>query len=243
MAEKRWEAVAAEIERRGAKLAQDEPLPRERELACELGVSRATVRRALAALREKGVVESVRGRGTFYRPHAEKGPWSLPAFSTTEMAEVPGAPVVARVLRLRRVTAPRVICDWLELEHGAEAWEIQRLRSRGDQPVSLELAYVPLSVCGALDAEELAGSLYRVLAEKAGREAVSSHQRVSPATLDEREAGLLGALPGSPALRVLNTTYDKDGRPFEASLALLPGATSWLDIHLGPDGEHVRRRV
>lgn len=243
MAEKHWEVVAAEIEQRGRALALDEPLPRERDLAVELGVSRATVRRALEALREKGVVQSVRGHGTFYRTPAEKEPWSLPAFSTTETADAPGAPVRARVLSLRRMPAPRVICDWLELEPGAEAWEIQRLRTRGDQPVSLELAYVPTAVCDELTADELAGSLYRVLAEKAGREAVSSHQRVSPATLDEREARLLGAAPGSPALRVLNTTYDKDNRPFEASLALLPGATAWLDIHLSPDGDRVRRRA
>lgn len=38
-------------------------LPSERELAARLGVSRATLREAMAALREAGLVETTRGRG------------------------------------------------------------------------------------------------------------------------------------------------------------------------------------
>jgi GntR family transcriptional repressor for pyruvate dehydrogenase complex len=38
-------------------------LPAERELAVRLGVSRATLREAMAALREAGLVETTRGRG------------------------------------------------------------------------------------------------------------------------------------------------------------------------------------
>lgn len=42
---------------------QGEALPPERELAALLGVSRATVREAMVALREAGLVETRRGRG------------------------------------------------------------------------------------------------------------------------------------------------------------------------------------
>lgn len=40
-------------------------LPRELDLAAELGVSYRTVRSAMAVLRERGLVVSVHGRGTF----------------------------------------------------------------------------------------------------------------------------------------------------------------------------------
>lgn len=40
-------------------------LPRERELAEEFGVSYVTVRHAMAILRERGLVVSVHGRGTY----------------------------------------------------------------------------------------------------------------------------------------------------------------------------------
>lgn len=40
-------------------------LPAERDLASEYGVAYGTVRRAMELLRDRGLVESVHGRGTF----------------------------------------------------------------------------------------------------------------------------------------------------------------------------------
>lgn len=45
-------------------------MPSERALAEEYGVAYGTVRRAMALLRERGLVESVHGRGTFATPPA-----------------------------------------------------------------------------------------------------------------------------------------------------------------------------
>lgn len=48
-------------------------LPREREIAKEFGVSYATVRRAMAILRARGLIVSVHGRGTFVAPGFRPG--------------------------------------------------------------------------------------------------------------------------------------------------------------------------
>ena len=42
-------------------------MPAERGLAAEYGVAYGTIRRAMEVLRERGLVESVHGRGTFTR--------------------------------------------------------------------------------------------------------------------------------------------------------------------------------
>ena len=42
-------------------------LPAERDLASEYGVAYGTIRRAMEVLRERGLVESVHGRGTFVK--------------------------------------------------------------------------------------------------------------------------------------------------------------------------------
>jgi DNA-binding GntR family transcriptional regulator len=47
------------------ELAPGAQLPAERELAAEYGVSYDTIRRASALLRERGLIETVHGRGTF----------------------------------------------------------------------------------------------------------------------------------------------------------------------------------
>jgi DNA-binding GntR family transcriptional regulator len=50
-------------------------LPAERDLAAEYGVAYMTVRRAAEVLRERGLIVTVHGRGTYVaQPPAEPGP-------------------------------------------------------------------------------------------------------------------------------------------------------------------------
>lgn len=61
--------VREEIERLivAGKLAPGSRLPTEKELAQQLGVGRSSIREALRALAEMGIVEVVQGKGTFVR--------------------------------------------------------------------------------------------------------------------------------------------------------------------------------
>jgi GntR family transcriptional regulator len=55
--------IAGRIERR--ELRQGDRLPPERELAGDYGVSYDTIRRAAEVLRERGLIRTVHGKGTF----------------------------------------------------------------------------------------------------------------------------------------------------------------------------------
>lgn len=55
--------LASRIE--SGELVPDQPVPSEKELIDLFGVARTTVRRAIAYLREQGMVLTVRGRGTY----------------------------------------------------------------------------------------------------------------------------------------------------------------------------------
>ncbi len=55
--------IAARIEH--GSLAPGQRLPAERDLAVEYGVAYLTIRRAIRELRERGLVRSVHGKGTF----------------------------------------------------------------------------------------------------------------------------------------------------------------------------------
>jgi GntR family transcriptional regulator len=55
--------ITAQIE--SGQLAPGARLPAERDLAAELGVSYDSVRRAMELLRERGLIVTVHGRGTF----------------------------------------------------------------------------------------------------------------------------------------------------------------------------------
>ncbi|MFJ4845987.1 GntR family transcriptional regulator [Streptomyces sp. NPDC088733] len=55
--------VAGQIE--AGALVPDRPIPAETRLAEEYGVARLTARRAVRELRERGLVYTVQGKGTF----------------------------------------------------------------------------------------------------------------------------------------------------------------------------------
>ncbi|MGH3328555.1 MAG: GntR family transcriptional regulator [Streptomycetales bacterium] len=57
------EIIAAQIA--DGEFAPDRPIPAETRLAAEYGVARLTARRAVRELRERGLVKTVQGRGTF----------------------------------------------------------------------------------------------------------------------------------------------------------------------------------
>ena len=58
--------VTARIE--SGELAPGARLPAERDLATEYGVAYDTIRRATALLRERGLIITIVGRGTFVKP-------------------------------------------------------------------------------------------------------------------------------------------------------------------------------
>ena len=62
-----YERMADHIEVRikSGELAANKPLPAERRLAEEYGVSLGTARRATELLRERGLVVTLRSKGTF----------------------------------------------------------------------------------------------------------------------------------------------------------------------------------
>jgi DNA-binding GntR family transcriptional regulator len=55
--------VAGKI--KSGELAPDRPIPSENHLADEYGVARLTARRAAQELRERGLIVTVRGKGSF----------------------------------------------------------------------------------------------------------------------------------------------------------------------------------
>jgi DNA-binding GntR family transcriptional regulator len=50
------------------KLQPDRPVPSESQLQQEFGVARGTARKAIALLREEGLVVTVKGRGSYVNP-------------------------------------------------------------------------------------------------------------------------------------------------------------------------------
>jgi DNA-binding GntR family transcriptional regulator len=65
-----WQQLAAVLREmiQSGQLRPRDPLPSESQLEQEHGVSRGTIRRALAVLRDEDLIVTIAGRGTFVKP-------------------------------------------------------------------------------------------------------------------------------------------------------------------------------
>jgi GntR family transcriptional regulator len=66
----RYKQIAAILRERieSGQLEANRPIPSETDIQGEFGVARATARRAVAVLREEGLIVTVPGMGSYVRP-------------------------------------------------------------------------------------------------------------------------------------------------------------------------------
>ena len=200
-----------------ARLPAGAPLPGERQLCVEHGVSRITVREAIGQLVSEGVLVRVRGKGTFVAERAARSRLHLASFHE-DMRRMGLRPSTA-VLDVARAVPPAATSRALELAAGAPAWHVRRLRLADDQPMSLDDAWYSAQLLPDLDRQDLTGSLYTLLADAYGATIDRAEQTVRAAEADRETAVLLGLAAGRPLLAFERVSYS-GARPVEHARSL-----------------------
>jgi len=116
----------------GGKYTPGDNLPGERELSGQLGVSRLTLRSALAQLEGQGLIKAVHGSGNLVLDYREHGGIDLIGYLGGLAVENRAVPLslLGELLELRRVLATEVVA--LASERGTDA-ELRALRTIVDQ--------------------------------------------------------------------------------------------------------------
>jgi GntR family transcriptional regulator len=193
-----------------------ERLPSERELCETFNLSRTTVREAIDALVNEGLLRREKGRGTFVaEPKILESLLQTPSGFTDAMLEQ-GYHVETKVLRVEIVPAPRIVAHELRLRSDEPVTVIDRLRFVLNEPILLVTSYVPQKLCPSLIYEDLAhNSLYHLMQSKYSVRIAHAKRFMESVSANELEAKLLNIEPGSPLMLIESTAYSEDGLPVE----------------------------
>lgn len=206
-------------------------LPSEAELCDIFGVTRGTVRHALAVIEREGLVYREKGRGTFLKRRRVELDLTKLCSSTEDMRARGWVPTT-RVLSLARAAPRPHIQQELRLGEGHEAWELYRVRMANGEAISLQWSYIPCDLAPSLDELDLAGSLYYVLKNEYGHELKAADQVIRTRAATQAEAELLGIEDGDALFVIERTTFDQRGDPVEFLHSLWRGDRYDLEVRL-----------
>jgi len=189
----------------------EEPLPSEPQLMRVYGISRSTVRRALAQLEAEGRIERKRGSGTFARQQKQQA--ATPRdFSQVldDTAAARSAVATSRTIASRRLAAPAFLLDQ-QPGLGETVLLIRRIRYIGREPIVLESAYLPEEIGDRLTPRRLGtngGGILKVLAAH-GHQSASVEREFAALEADPLAAESLDLAIGEPVFNVRTLARDR----------------------------------
>ena len=210
-----WRQVADGIERGIAdgRFVAGERLPGETEIAETYRVNRHTVRRALAALAERGLVRAERGSGTY----VEAPRIAYPLRARTRFSENIGA--VGREARAQLLShaledADRRVARRLNLKTGTPVIRLETLRFADRTPISAGTSWLPAErFPDAAQVYERQRSMTRTLAHYGIKDYKRAETRLTAGIVEATDAAKLDLALGRPILLVEGTDIDTSGTP------------------------------
>jgi GntR family transcriptional regulator len=199
-----------------SELSPHSALPSERDLAFTYGVSRVTVRNAIASLIDDGLVYRVHGSGTYVAEHGNVNK-SLRLSSFSEDMRDRGMRAGAKIVEASEFPADVRIARDLAISPGDHVARIIRVRTADGEPMALERAHVSLAIAPSLLEQDLTGSLYEILETVFGLRVERAVQQIKATVLGPDEATLLTVPAHFPALHVARVSADYRGNPIEST--------------------------
>ena len=207
-----YKKIQSEIRKRiaSASLKPGDAVSSERELAKTQKVSLMTARRALAGLESEGIVERLRGVGTFVavpKIHFNK------LMSYTEQMSSRGLTPLSRVLIAKVIEGEPEVAARLGLPTASRMLKIQRLRLTGKEPFALETCYLHAPDFPGLASAPLGrSSLFAILEHDYATKLAYADEEVDATEADPSIAKMLGVPLGASVLRIRQTIYSSQGK-------------------------------
>ncbi|MGD0983949.1 MAG: GntR family transcriptional regulator [Acidimicrobiales bacterium] len=215
---------------------QDGRLPSEPFLSEYYSVSRATVRQALHALEQQGLIRKEKGRGAFVN-RTSPGSWFFQwagGLFDDELSRS-GVTVESTVLRACTERLPDWAADALQLARGADGVTLERLRRVDGELASYVVNHLPNEYVAVLTEiqKEATASLYWTLREQCSVEVAGSSRTLEAVAASASLARHLGVRSRFPLVYIQSVTRDAASKPIDCYRAWL--RTDRLRIALETD--------
>ncbi|MEP1931105.1 MAG: GntR family transcriptional regulator [Roseibium sp.] len=192
------------------RLIDGERLPPEREMAEDLGISIGTLRKSLADLTKKGLLERVQGSGNYIRQGGT--PESVYAMFRLELLSGGGLPR-AKVLDIERLDKP---LEFPEFGTSPEGTRIRRLRYLNEVMIAVEEIWLD-GDCGDVKRDLLSESLYRFYHKHLGFWINRAEDRVTISEVPEWAPAVFSKTPGALTGFIQRLSWSDKPEPVEYS--------------------------
>jgi GntR family transcriptional regulator len=193
------------------EITPGERIPSEEDLIIAYGLSRGTVRKAIAQLETERLIETEHGIGSFVRA---LHPNAIPFRFLTPL-EAPDAGTKYEILAQETMPAPMDIAEKLKLSPGTSIIHIARRKLVGSQVVSYSERFLNEDILPSLVHEDLSkvGSIHDLLVGSSEYPLLRAEIEIEAHLINEEEARLLDANPGDSAVVINRMTYTAPNRP------------------------------
>lgn len=194
-------------------------LPPEKEIADDLGISRTTLRVAMGTLERQGLIVRRQGLGTFV---SERSPASLRGglqFLQTlqSLAKDAGLETETSERELSAVAASAEWAKMLRVDDGSALNRVQyTIAVEGLRVASID-TLVPEATITMHELAAGSGSLLALLLEQTAIELSYTHSQIYAVEADASLADRLQVNEGKALLHLVETYYDRTGKPIALS--------------------------
>jgi len=208
----------------------DGRLPSETDLSARFAVNRHTLRQAIHALQDEGLVRVERGRGMFVQRELLDYPLSRRT-RFTENLQRQGLLPTQQLLTAHAEHAGERVARELRLAPGARVLKIENLSEANGQPVSVMTAWYPAErFDGLLEMLQEGTTTSEILQRLGVADYVRAESRVTSQMPSEETARLLRQPTSRPLLCVASLDTDLAGRPVKYGETLFSGDRVQLSV-------------
>ena len=227
-----WSAIAATLTREigAGHYRPGDKLPTEAELAARFGVNRHTVRHALAALAERGVVHSRQGAGVFVAQRPTDYPLGRRVrFRQNVLAA--GQTPSRRISRSETRPSDAEEARALRLRPGDPVLVVEGVSLADGQPIAAFRSVFPAArFPGLLEHVRETGSITQALAALGLTDYTRAETRLTAQLADPVLALALAVRPGAPVMRTVAVNVDPKGVPVELGTTWFAGERVTLTV-------------